>query len=110
MAGYDYRAVISVVTDALVEKAAREMQATPAAATAEAEIVATVNGAVLPGLQRPPPPPRMARQARPTHRTLQGGIRPSQQEQIRATAGHLGRLRGMGFRHDVDSLRRHARG
>lgn len=51
MAGYDYRQVISIVTDALVEKAAREMQATPAAATAEAEIVATVNGAVLPGLR-----------------------------------------------------------
>jgi len=51
MAGYDYRAVLSIVQDALIEKAAREMQASPALATAEAEIAATVSGAVLPGLR-----------------------------------------------------------
>ena len=51
MAGYDYRAVISIVQDALIEKAAREMQSSPALATAEAEIAATVSSAVLPGLR-----------------------------------------------------------
>lgn len=51
MAGYDYRLISSIVTNALMEKAAREMASTPGAATAEAEIAATVSAVTLPGLR-----------------------------------------------------------